>query len=276
MKRGFVDGPDGQIFYREAGEGPTVVLVHQILRSSLDYSFVIPLLAKRYRVIAFDNMGCGDSDLPPQPYSLEQHAAALLAAIVSLDVGPAVLAGHHSGANISLEMAVQRPDLCRALVMSGLFYVGDAGQLKELYDKALRLGDPEPQADGSHLLALWNEGLQTNWGKPRLPKDRIDLLTDFFLEQVKGGSRRFEPYVAQMRYDTAARLPRLSAPCLFIKASGDVFMCSASQLWLKDQPSASFREIDVPNGGEMPRLFPEAWSEAIEGFLAQVPGMDGV
>lgn len=268
IRRGFVDGPHGQMFYREAGSGHAVVLVHQILRTSLDYRFVMPLLAERYRVIAFDIAGCGDSDAPPRPYSIEDHAAAVATAMDNMGLRDAAIVGHHSGANIALELCVQRPDLARSTALSGLFYVNDREQLEELYAKALKLQDPEPRPDGSHLLALWQEGLWTNWGKPRLPAERLDLLGDFFLEQVKTGPRRFEPYVAQMKYDTAARLPLLGKPCLFISASDDVFMCSATDLWRRDQPAGLFVRIEVHGGGEMPRLYPAEWAAAIIHFLA--------
>lgn len=267
VRRGFVDGPDGQIFYREAGSGPPIVLVHQILRTSLDYKFVMPILAERYRVVAFDNVGCGDSDAPPKPYSLEEHANAIAVAMDGLRIERAAIVGHHSGANIALDLCLQRPDLVRSVVLSGLFYVADAAQLRELREKALKLREPKAKADGSHLPLLWAEGLRTNWGKPRLPPERIDLLTDFFLEQMKSGPRRFEPYIAQMAYPTHERLPRLAAPCLFIKATDDVFMCAASHWWRRDQPRAKFTEIAVSDGGEMPRLYAPAWSAAILDFL---------
>lgn len=268
MRRGFVDGPHGQMFYREMGSGSPVVLVHQILRTSLDYRFVMPLLAKQYRVVAFDNAGCGDSDAPPFAYSIEDHATAIATVMDQLGIREAAIVGHHSGANIALELGLQRPDLARSTVLSGLFYVDDREQLRELHAKAIQLKDPEPKGDGSHLLSLWEEGLRTNWGKPRLPAERIDLLSDFFLEQFKTGPRRFEPYVAQMKYDTAARLPRLRVPCLFMSASDDVFMCAATDLWRRDQPAARFTQIDVDGGGEMPRLYASKWAAAILNFLA--------
>jgi pimeloyl-ACP methyl ester carboxylesterase len=268
MRRGFVDTLHGQTFYREAGSGAPIVLLHQILRTSLDYEFVIPLLAGCYRVIAFDNVGCGDSDAPPHRYSVDDHAAAIAAAMDGLGIKHAALAGHHSGANLALELALQRPDLARSVIMSGLFYVEDPRQLEALHLKALTLQDPEARADGSHLAAIWEEGLRTNWGKPRFPPERTDLLTKFFVEQIKTGPRRFEPYVAVMTYATATRLPLLRTPCLFISARDDVLMCNGTGLWARDQPDAEIVEITFAGGGEMPRLAPEAWSAAVLRFLA--------
>lgn len=266
-RRGFVDGPDGQIFFREMGVGPPIILLHQILRTSLDYEYVIPILASGHRVVAFDNVGCGDSDAAPEPYTLQQHAIAIAEASRRLGIERAAIVGHHSGANQALELALQAPELARCVVMSGLFYCENASELAELRAKAQALQNPQVQWNGSHLAVLWREGLQTNWGKPRFPPDRLDLLEKFFLEQIKNGQRRFEPYVALMNHDMSGRLAKLRAPCLFLKASDDIAMCGRSHLWLRDRPDAEFAEIEVTGGGEMPRLYPEAWATEILRFI---------
>ncbi len=267
MRRGFVDTLDGQMFYREMGEGSPIVLIHQILRTSLDYRLVMPLLGRSHRVIAFDWMGCGDSDAPPRPYTLEEHGSAICSALAEVGISSAAVVGHHSGADVAMEVALQRPDIVSCVILSGLAYVGDTTMLRGLHAKASKLADPVPRLDGTHLLDLWREGVQTNWGKPRFPADRLDLLSEFFLEQVKTGPRRFEPYVMQFSYDASKKLPLVSVPILFIRASDDVHICSASDEWLRDQPAASLVEIRVEGGGEMPRLYPEAWAKAILDFV---------
>ncbi len=269
VRRGFADTADGQIFYREAGSGPPVVLIHQILRTSLDYRFVMPILAECHRVVAFDSVGCGDSDRPARPYSLEDHGAAIGRAMDALDLEGATVAGHHSGADIAMEVGLQRPDLVARNVFSGLGYVSDPAILPELHAKALTLRDPETRLDGSHLLEIWREGVRTNWGKPRFPEDRLDLMTEFFLEQIKTGPRRFEQYVAMFAYDATVKLPRVEVPVLFIRSTGDVFMCNAVDDWMRDQPGASLVEIEVDEGGELPRLHPEPWARAVLDFAGR-------
>jgi pimeloyl-ACP methyl ester carboxylesterase len=269
VRRGFVDVPDGQMFYREAGDGPPLVLLHQVLRTSLNYRLVMPMLARLHRVIALDNMGAGDSDAPPRPYSLDEHVAAISTALDRLGIREATIAGHHSGANLAMELGLQRPDISSRLVLSGLFYPKNRQVLEQLHAKASKLRNPDPSSDGAHLLALWREGLHTNWGKARMPPDRLDLLLDFFLDQIKTGPRRFEPYLAQMVCDTSKRLPLLTVPVLFIKASDDLEQCAASHLWQKDQPSAKVVEIQVTGGADLPCLHPREWSDAILAFTEQ-------
>jgi len=65
MKRAFIDTPEGQIHFRTEGRGEPVLLLHKASLSSEEYKEMIPILAKNYRVIAIDVLGCGDSDQPP-------------------------------------------------------------------------------------------------------------------------------------------------------------------------------------------------------------------
>src|ERR1700675_1548631 len=57
---------DHKMFYREAGEknAPTIVLLHGFPTSSHMYRNLIPLLAKKFHVIAPDYIGFGYSDAP--------------------------------------------------------------------------------------------------------------------------------------------------------------------------------------------------------------------
>ncbi len=60
----FVDTRLGRLHYLEAGYGPALILAHSNGASAYEYEFVIDELARRYRVIAWDMPGQGDSDNP--------------------------------------------------------------------------------------------------------------------------------------------------------------------------------------------------------------------
>ena len=80
MRRGYADTAVGQVHYREAGEGEVVVLLHQTASSSIMYYRVMPYLAGRFRVVAMDTPGFGNSDAlagPPGPEGfIAQYAQA--------------------------------------------------------------------------------------------------------------------------------------------------------------------------------------------------------
>ncbi len=73
MKRAYVDVPGGQVHYRTEGRGRPLILIHQSVCSSDEYSRVLPLLAKNYRVIAMDTLGYGESDKPPRVYDIPDY-----------------------------------------------------------------------------------------------------------------------------------------------------------------------------------------------------------
>ena len=62
MKRVYVDTPEGQIYCRTNGSGEPVLLLHKASLSSEEFTEVLPLLGKKYRAIAMDVLGCGNSD----------------------------------------------------------------------------------------------------------------------------------------------------------------------------------------------------------------------
>lgn len=72
------------ISYRISGAGEPVVLLHGWPESSLGWAKVLPLLAARYRVVAPDLRGFGESDRPLAGYdsrTVADDVASLIAAL---------------------------------------------------------------------------------------------------------------------------------------------------------------------------------------------------
>jgi pimeloyl-ACP methyl ester carboxylesterase len=57
-----------KIHYLEAGAGDVVVLLHGWPHTSHGWRYVMPILAEKYRVIAPDLRGLGDSSRPASGY----------------------------------------------------------------------------------------------------------------------------------------------------------------------------------------------------------------
>ena len=71
----FVETRMGRIHCLEAGSGPALILMHSNGASAYEYEFVIDDLAKKYRVVAWDMPGQGDSDTPPRFFSAHDFSA---------------------------------------------------------------------------------------------------------------------------------------------------------------------------------------------------------
>ena len=73
-----------RVAYRQAGEGPVIVLVHGITSSSATWERVMAPLAKRFTVLAPDLLGHGKSAKPRGDYSLGAYASGVRDLLVAL------------------------------------------------------------------------------------------------------------------------------------------------------------------------------------------------
>ena len=105
------------VAYREAGEGPVIVLVHGITSTSATWERVMPALAKRFTVIAPDLLGHGGSAKPRGDYSLGAYASGVRDLLITLGHERATFVGHSLGGGVAMQLAYQFPERCERLVL---------------------------------------------------------------------------------------------------------------------------------------------------------------
>jgi pimeloyl-ACP methyl ester carboxylesterase len=111
------DLPAVRLRYLRAGEGRTVLLLHDWPQSSYAWRRVIPELAKRYRLIVPDLRGIGGSGKPPGGYDKATIADDLAALMDHLGIERAHVVGHGVGAAVGYALAATHRDRARALVV---------------------------------------------------------------------------------------------------------------------------------------------------------------
>lgn len=98
---------DGRrLAYREAGEGPALVLLHGWAMSSVVFSELSAELSKGFRVLAPDLRGHGGSD-PGPGYGCRAFAADLSEWFTALNLQDAVLLGWSLGGEVALTLAAE-------------------------------------------------------------------------------------------------------------------------------------------------------------------------
>jgi len=107
-----------------SGEGPqTLVLAHGFGCDQTVWRFMVPLLQSRYRLVLFDFIGSGGSDLsaydPERHASLEGYAKDLAQICAALRLEAPVFVGHSASSMIGLLASVVDPGLFARLVMIG-------------------------------------------------------------------------------------------------------------------------------------------------------------
>lgn len=102
------------------GTGQPVVLLHGLGTNYKSWTYVTRNLDyKRLHIFAFDLLGFGDAPKPDAKYTVKDHAEAVIKAMDKQGVKDAIVAGHSMGCLVALEVARQRPDLVKQLVLLG-------------------------------------------------------------------------------------------------------------------------------------------------------------
>ncbi|MDF3936800.1 alpha/beta fold hydrolase [Pseudomonas citronellolis] len=170
------------IRYWEAGEGEPLLLIHGFPSASWDWNKLWPTLAARYRVIACDMLGFGDSAKPRgHAYRILEQADLQQALLAHLQVrGPLHLLVHDYGNSVGQELLARhlegrvelaslvflngglfpethRPVLSQKLLLSPL-----GGFFGRFFDRAklaanfAKVFGPNTQPDAEELDAFWS------------------------------------------------------------------------------------------------------------------------
>lgn len=121
----FIDIHGERLAFHDEGEGEALLLIHGMAGSSATWRAILPQLAKKYRVIAPDLLGHGQSAKPRSDYSLGAFAVGLRDLLDELGVDSATVVGHSLGGGIAMQFLYQHPEYCRRLVLISSGGLGD-------------------------------------------------------------------------------------------------------------------------------------------------------
>lgn len=102
--------------YGEIGEGDPIIFLHGIGSWSYSWRRLIPVLAQKFRVIAFDATGHGFSDKPSQ-WEITQLQQELVQVIAALCDRPATVIAQSLGGLVTLASAIDYPEYFERLVL---------------------------------------------------------------------------------------------------------------------------------------------------------------
>lgn len=110
---------DINLYYREAGSGETLIMLHGNGESSEYFEHQIEYFSKNYRVLALDTRGHGNSPRGVAPFTIKQFARDLNEFMIEHEIEKAILLGFSDGANIAMEFAIEHEEKVEALILNG-------------------------------------------------------------------------------------------------------------------------------------------------------------
>ena len=109
---------DITLYYQEKGNKEPFILLHGNGEDGSYFKNQIDYFSDRYRVIALDTRGHGQSPRGTAPFTIEQFSCDLSDFMTNLEISNAVILGFSDGANIAMKFAIKYPDKVKALILN--------------------------------------------------------------------------------------------------------------------------------------------------------------
>jgi pimeloyl-ACP methyl ester carboxylesterase/mannose-6-phosphate isomerase-like protein (cupin superfamily) len=261
-----VDLGGAELYVEVEGQGPPLVLVHGLGLSGALWNRISDALAG-HTIVRVDLRGTPRSrEADRSELSLQRWADDLATLLERLELETPVLAGHSLGATVALKLALERPELVRALVL-----IGTEADLSNLAPRMLASAE-RIERDGTldgWLEEVWSKN--PPFAEPSLARDGgiVDEYRDLLREN--------DPvdYARQCRAIAGAeplsgRLAEIGHPALvLVGALDNRTLPEHGRELAAALPNA--RLVELPEAGHsIPLEAPQETAEAITAFLAEL------
>ena len=264
-----------RLSYLERGEGRPLVMIPGWSQTAEQFTYQLEGLSDRYRVVALDLRGHGDSEKVGHGYRIARLAKDLHDVLEALDLDDVVLLGHSMGCSVIWcywDLFGSERVAKLVLVDEPPFIMANPAWSEEELEAAGALFDCQALYDTVNALA-GPQGDQTTVGFIG------GMVTDRISEQEKQWiiDRNFtmpRPHAATLLYNHATQdwrdvIPRIDVPTLVV--AGRVSLVPwKSQVWIRDQiPGAKLEIFEEDEGGQHFMFIenPEKFNRLVRDFV---------
>jgi 3-oxoadipate enol-lactonase len=248
----------GTVGYVDQGNGPAVLLIHAFPLHKAMWAAQIHALSSRFRVLAPDVRGFGES-MPPSPWTMEELADDLNEFLDKVNVKDGSVVGVSMGGYIALALWRKYPERVRQLVVSN-------GRIRAD-------NDTEKASRNDMIAAIQQSGTSILPDRmlPRLlqPNPAPDVVRDVrqMIEQTDASAAAYAVMAMRDRMDFASMLHRINRPTMILTGENDVITPANDSRAAADAIMGA-RFVIIPNSGHLSNLEnPEAYNAALLSFL---------
>jgi len=210
----FVENLGARIYWDEEGNGAPLLLIMGLGWTSHAWHRSRPVLSEKYRTIALDNRGVGQSEAPAGPYSIAQMASDATAVLNAARINTAHILGASMGGMIAQEFALQYPNKVRSLILGCTAAGGpQAVRAEEAALQVLMTRGQDPDGFAKAISPfIYDAGTSP---------ERIEEDTALRRKWYPSGAAYFAQLQAIMAWEAYSRLAQISAPTLVIHGEND-------------------------------------------------------
>jgi pimeloyl-ACP methyl ester carboxylesterase len=224
---------------RNRNHGQVIIFLHGYTDSWRSFERNLPLVDDKFRVLAIDQRGHGDSSKPACCYRAADFSADLAAFMDALDIRKATIVGHSMGSLNAHKFAAEHPSRVERLVLVGsaTTLVGNPNVIPLYADAVQFMSDPLVP----DWVAFVREFQRSTFAGENGVSD--EFLNTAVSESLKVPATVWKQALEEMLMeDHSAQLPQITAPTLILYGDRDgIFFLEDNQLLASLIPDARLK-----------------------------------
>jgi 3-oxoadipate enol-lactonase len=262
---------DLTIGYSDHGRGLPVVFVHAFPLDRSMWARQEQDLSRNFRIITIDLRGHGESDMPSQPYSLDQAAADVEALLGFLHIERAILVGLSMGGYVLLALHRLSAHRIEGLVLADTKAQADSPEAKQGRLDMAKTASERGQAAIADLMIPRLLSPATINGKPEI----VNTLRAMIERNPVAGITADLQAMSE-RADSMSLLPSITCPTQIIVGELDVATPLPDARLLADRIRHAELAV-IPGAGHLSNLEqPEAFNRVVDSFACQIGKRIGI
>jgi len=256
---------DTELFYRDRGaDGETIVFSHGLLFDHRMFDHQVEALGDRYRCVAYDHRGQGESREADTPVvDMETLYFDAVEVIERFDVGPCHFVGVSMGGFVGMRLAARRPDLVASLT---LIATRAGREPDENVPKYKRL-NTVARLFGVELVS--DRIMPLMFGKSFMESDAATRRREVWRRRLEANTNDVYRAVNGVLYrpSCASELPQIEVPTLVMHGDQDRAVAPEAGRELADSISTA-EFVSIPEVGHSPPIErPDEVSERLGEFF---------
>jgi 3-oxoadipate enol-lactonase len=253
------------IAYDDRGTGPPIVFLHAFPLNRSMWAPQVAALSRRFRTVAIDLRGLGESDAPFWRYSMEQYARDVKEVLERLGIEKALFVGLSMGGYLEFALYRLYPGLMSGVVLADTRAEADtAEQIQWRFNLAQRTAEAGATAVIAEMLPKLLAPTRYD-RNPELVAQVRSMLSTAPTAGIIGALTA----IAE-RPDSRDLLPTIAIPALVIVGADDVLTTAAdAEQMVKRLQKGEL--VVIPDAGHLSNLEqPDRFTGAVEGFAARL------
>lgn len=251
----------------ERGTGPAFIFIPGLVGLLTAWEYQMAEFSKRYRCVAFDHRGAGDSDKPAAGYTTETLARDVIGLMDRLGIEKAHIAGTSTGGCVLQNLAIDYPNRVRCCIFSNTWVKADEF-ISRVQTTRKRIAVSYGPEEYVRVSSLFTNGAM----QFRYDLDKVLELEQRALQTVAPVEILAQRLDMTLTHDRSAELERIKCPSLVVGTLDDATVpYYQSEDLHKSIPGS--RLIMVEEGGHYSyRRHWQDWNRMVDAFLKETEG----